>query len=114
MPWGSQTLAPKIAFSEVKTEDAEVEKKDSDLIKDEHYTCSSFDSLPVPPDGAYGWVVCFGAFMCMVILDGMLFSFGVFFLDLLEAFGESKGKTSWVGSTLMGTHLIMGRYIIIP
>ena len=49
--------------------------------------------------------------MCMIILDGMMFSFGVFFLDLLDSFGESKGKTSWVGSTLMGTHLIMGEYI---
>ena len=63
------------------------------------------------PDGGYGWVVCFASFLIMIILDGMLFSFGVFFLDLLEYFQEGKGKTAWVGSTLMGTHLIVGELL---
>ncbi len=67
-------------------------------------------SLPTPPDGGWGWVICAAAFVCMVILDGMMFSFGVFFLDLLDDFGESKGTTAWVGSTLMGTHLIVGKF----
>ena len=44
----------------------------------------------------------------MVILDGMMFSFGVFFLDLLDYYGESKGKTAMVGSMLMGMHLFLG------
>ena len=49
--------------------------------------CSSIDALPVPPDGGYGWVICFAGFMCMIILDGMMYSFGIFYLDLLDAFG---------------------------
>ena len=44
----------------------------------------------------------------MVILDGMMLSFGVFFLDLLDYYGESKGKTAMVGSMLMGMHLFLG------
>lgn len=62
------------------------------------------------PDGGYGWIVCLASFLIMIILDGMLFSFGVFFLDLLEYFQEGKGKTALVGSTLMGTHLIVGPF----
>ena len=64
---------------------------------------------PAPaPDGGWGWVVCAGAFMCNVVMDGMLFSFGVFFIELLYCFGESKGRTALVGSMLMGTHLFLG------
>lgn len=69
---------------------------------------SSCGSLPVPPDGGWGWVVCGAAFFCMVILDGMMFSFGVMNLELLHYFQESKGRTAMVGSALMGTHLMLG------
>ena len=70
---------------------------------------SSLASLPTPPDGGWGWVVCGAAFVCMVILDGMMFSFGVMNLELLHFFQESKGRTAMVGSALMGTHLILGK-----
>lgn len=66
-------------------------------------------SGPVAPDGGYGWVICIASFLIMILLDGIMFSFGVFFLDLLEYFREGKGKTALVGSTLMGTHLIVGK-----
>ncbi len=33
----------------------------------------SLISLPVPPDGGWGWVVCAGSFLSMIILDGLLF-----------------------------------------
>ena len=84
---------------------------DDEMAKEGEMSGGSSElSLPMPPDGGWGWVVCAGSFFCMVIMDGILFSFGVFFLDLLEYFGEGKGKTAWVGSTLMGTHLIVGEW----
>ena len=67
-------------------------------------------SIPLAPDGGYGWIVCGCAFLVMLILDGMLFTFGVLFLDLLEYFKETKSKTALVGSILMGTHLLVGKY----
>ncbi len=33
----------------------------------------SLISLPVPPDGGWGWIVCAGSFLSMIILDGLLF-----------------------------------------
>ena len=110
MAWGSQTGQS----TDVQKERGKGAKDNGLLENGPSSTCSSYASLPVPPDGGYGWVVCFGSFFCMLILDGMLFSFGVFFVELLDSFGESKGKTAWVGSTLMGTHLIVGKCFVKP
>lgn len=63
---------------------------------------------PLPPDGGYGWVVMISAMFCSLIIDGVCFSFGVFFTELLDRFGESKAKTSWVGSLVPGMYLGMG------
>ena len=29
--------------------------------------------LPGPPDGGWGWVVCFASFMCNFIIDGIVY-----------------------------------------
>ena len=70
---------------------------------------SSDVSLPVPPDGRFGWVVCAASFISMIVLDGVLFSFGVFFIELLDYFQDSKGKTALVGSILMGMSMLGGK-----
>ncbi|ELU07222.1 hypothetical protein CAPTEDRAFT_190146 [Capitella teleta] len=69
------------------------------------------EEFPAAPDGGWGWAVCLGCFMAMVLLDGVMFSFGVFFLELQSYFGESKGRTALVGSALMGSSLMMGPFV---
>ncbi|XP_071106596.1 monocarboxylate transporter 9-like [Haliotis cracherodii] len=69
---------------------------------------SSVESLPHAPDGGWGWVVVLGAFIISVVCDGCAFSFGVLYTELLDHFGESKSKTSWVGSLFVGVPLICG------
>lgn len=66
-------------------------------------------SPPIPPDGGYGWVIMFASFICNVIVDGVCFSVGIFYLEFLKSFNESKSKTSLVGSVLNGMYLSMGR-----
>ena len=39
-----------------------------------------------------------------------IFSFGVFYMELIDYFRQGKGQTALVGSTLMGTHLIFGKF----
>ena len=29
--------------------------------------------LPGPPDGGWGWVICFASFMCNFIVDGIVY-----------------------------------------
>ncbi|XP_052785306.1 monocarboxylate transporter 12-like isoform X3 [Mya arenaria] len=57
------------------------------------------------PDGGWGWVVTFAAFMVGVILDGISYSFGIFYIELLQHFQESKSLTSLIISVLNGTYL---------
>ncbi|XP_064621707.1 uncharacterized protein LOC135484296 isoform X2 [Lineus longissimus] len=40
------------------------------------------------PDGGWGWVVVFGSFVVYFIADGCVYSFGVFYDELLDYFGE--------------------------
>lgn len=66
------------------------------------------DALKRPPDGGWGWVVVFASFMINLITDGISLSFGVLFVELVEYFGESKSKTSWVGSLFLSIPLLTG------
>ena len=60
------------------------------------------------PDGGWGWVVVFASFMAHLIADGCGFSFGVLFGELLDVFGETKGRTAWVGSLFVSVPAICG------
>ena len=64
--------------------------------------------LVVPPDGGYGWVILFASFMVNLIVDGVCFTFGIFFVKFNEYYGEGEAKTAWVGSILNGMYLSMG------
>lgn len=66
-------------------------------------------SRPVAPDGGWGWIVLFASFLSSVIVDGVCFSFGIFYLEFLDEFGENKSKTAWIGSVLNGMYMIMGK-----
>lgn len=59
-------------------------------------------------DGGYGWTVVGASFVAHVIADGCGFSFGVLFAELLDAFGESKGRTAWVGSLFVSIPAVCG------
>ena len=67
--------------------------------------------LDDPPDGGWGWAVTFSAFMVGVIVDGISFSFGLFFKELYVYFNESKNLTSWIISVLNGTYLGIGKSV---
>ena len=65
--------------------------------------------IPTPPDGGWGWVVVLASFINHIIVDGITFTFGVFYLEFLDFFKESKGKTALVGSLLAGFYLMAGK-----
>lgn len=65
-------------------------------------------ALAQPPDGGWGWVVVFSSFMIHVIADGVTYTFGIFYLEFLKYFQESKGKTAWIASIMVGTTFCIG------
>ncbi|XP_078125216.1 solute carrier family 16 member 6b [Sander vitreus] len=51
---------------------------------------------PEVPDGGWGWAVAMAFFFVEVCTYGTLKSLGVFLQDLMEEFGESNSRVSWV------------------
>lgn len=70
-------------------------------------------SPPMPLDGGWGWMVVVASLVCNIIVDGVCFSFGIFYVEFLEYFGESKAKTAWVGSLVPGMYLGVGNSDIV-
>ncbi|XP_062588832.1 monocarboxylate transporter 12-like [Saccostrea cucullata] len=64
--------------------------------------------MPTPPDGGWGWFVVLGSFLLHVVADGIVYSFGVFYMEFLEYFKGGRGETAWVGSLVPGVTLLVG------
>ncbi|KAI5726349.1 hypothetical protein M8J76_001091 [Diaphorina citri] len=67
--------------------------------------------MVVPPDGGWGWVVVAASFCCNLVVDGIIYSFGMFLGVISDSFGESKAKVSLVGSLLSGFYLMEGPFV---
>lgn len=65
-------------------------------------------AIVVPPDGGWGWVVVFAAFYCNLVVDGIIYSFGMLMNDMVNTFHETESKITIVGSLLNGFYLIAG------
>lgn len=59
-------------------------------------------------DGGYGWVVVGASFAISMIVDGISFSFGLIYTELLQYFHESKSKTAWIGALFLAVPLMAG------
>ena len=66
------------------------------------------EEIPAPPDGGWGWVVCFASFLCNMILDGIAYSFGILLGPLVIYFDSNRSTVSWVGSLLCGIYMASG------
>lgn len=64
--------------------------------------------LPSPPDGGWGWMVVFASFMIHVLADGFTYTFGIYFVQLVQYYNASAAATSWIASILVGVTLGSG------
>lgn len=64
----------------------------------------------VPPDGGWGWVIVLASFLCNMIVDGIIFSFGTFLPEIADNFSVNKTQVSLVGSLMSGFYLIAGPF----
>ncbi|CAH0552979.1 unnamed protein product [Brassicogethes aeneus] len=67
-------------------------------------------AVVVPPDGGWGWVIVVASFMCNMVVDGIIFSFGAFLPGIAESFDVSKASVTLVGSLMSGFYLISGPF----
>ncbi|XP_031620585.1 monocarboxylate transporter 13-like isoform X2 [Contarinia nasturtii] len=50
----------------------------------------------IPPDGGYGWLVLAGSMLVNLLVPGTVKSFGVLFMEFLEAFEASPSSALWI------------------
>ncbi|KAI4487264.1 PREDICTED: uncharacterized protein LOC106793402 [Polistes canadensis] len=67
--------------------------------------------MVVPPDGGWGWMIVAASFLCNFVVDGIIFSFGVFLNDITEAFNVSHASVALVGSLQTGFYLMAGPFV---
>lgn len=77
-------LAKKAAFSS-DAEQKELLKKDG-----------SIEYELVPPDGGWGWLVLFGSMLVNILVPGTIKSFGVLFVEFIEAFEATPATAAWI------------------
>jgi len=63
----------------------------------------------VPLDGGYGWVVVFGAFFVQFWVAGLVKSYGVLYVEVMETFKDSSASVaSWIPAILTCLCLALG------
>ncbi|XP_071086215.1 monocarboxylate transporter 14-like [Haliotis cracherodii] len=59
-------------------------------------------------DTGWAWVCVMGSFYVHFIVFGLMQSFGVIYVELLDQFKSSRSETAWIGSLLSGLVLLLG------
>ncbi|XP_065084879.1 monocarboxylate transporter 12-like [Ochlerotatus camptorhynchus] len=68
-------------------------------------------SVIVPPDGGWGWLVMIASFLCNTVVDGIVFSAGMFQDPIRLDFGVGKAEVALVSSLLSGFYLLTGPFV---
>lgn len=50
----------------------------------------------VPPDGGWGWLILAGSMLVNLLVPGTVKSFGVLFVEFVEAFDASPATAAWI------------------
>lgn len=66
---------------------------------------------PEAPDGGWGWVVAVAFFLVEMFTYGSIKSFGIFLQDLMEEFGESNSRVSWIISIAVFVMTFNGKLV---
>ncbi|GIX85193.1 monocarboxylate transporter 9 [Caerostris extrusa] len=82
--------------------------EDQEDPEDEDWDPEELAHIPEPLDGGFGWVIVAASFLCNLIVDGIAYTFGIFFSEFVRHYNVPKGKVAWVGSLMSGFYLSVG------
>lgn len=95
----------------IKTISEENESFIKDSETNDDSSCNNLEAtVIVPPDGGWGWVIVMASFMCNLIVDGIIFSFGTFLESIAAEFEVTKADVTLVGSLMSGFYLMVGPF----
>ncbi|XP_078352577.1 monocarboxylate transporter 10-like [Oculina patagonica] len=59
-------------------------------------------------DSVWSWFICFCTTTCMILTIGFAFALGVLFPVLMDSFEESRERTAWASSIIIGVMCFLG------
>ncbi|XP_034477335.1 uncharacterized protein LOC117783883 [Drosophila innubila] len=88
-----------------------VQRRNKQLAKDRESSTSTTESgggVAEPPDGGYGWFIVFGAFSVQFWVAGLVKSYGVLYVEIMETFPSSTATVaSWIPAILSALCLVL-------
>ena len=63
----------------------------------------------LPPDGGWGWVVVACAFFTNFMVDGTIYTFGLFLGDLAKHYNKPESALALANSVLCATYYLTGK-----
>ncbi|KAH8280490.1 hypothetical protein KR018_008594 [Drosophila ironensis] len=91
--------------------DRPVQKRNRPLAKDRDSSTTTTESgggNVEPPDGGYGWFIVFGAFSVQFWVAGLVKSYGVLYVEIMETFPSSTATVaSWIPAILSALCLVL-------
>ena len=64
-------------------------------------------------DSGWSWVVCCAAFITHTLTIGFSYGIGVYYVEFLTVFKESKGTTAWISSLNYGFLCGLGEIVCL-
>ena len=67
------------------------------------------DKMAGPKDGGWGWCVVGCSFLVHLVVGGLAYSCGLYYLMFLDQFQANQFQTAWTGSLLMAMTAFGGK-----
>ncbi|XP_067627643.1 monocarboxylate transporter 14 [Eurosta solidaginis] len=97
------------ANASIRAADGKVADTDQCIAGKRTTSASSRSSVNAdPPDGGYGWFIVFGAFSVQFWVAGLVKSYGVLYVEIMETFPSSTATVaSWIPAILSALCLVL-------
>ena len=83
-------------------EEEDEEEEEGEGLSESRCESESAAEVRRGEEGYWAWLVVFSSFICLCVLDGVSYTFGMFLQPLTDDLGIPLGATSMVGSLQVG------------